>query len=433
MSDQTRIMSSLQLFCYGFLTTPIAVAGFALVIYIPTFYAVDMGLGLAAVGAVFMFGRVFDVISDPLIGYLSDRTGSRYGPRLPWIVLGLPGLVLSVWLLLSPPEGAGLWYLICVSAAFFLFFTIVDVPYSSVGLEISPNTNERTYLAGSKAAFQVGGALIASLVPILFAAQMGASLHVLALIVVGFSIPAILIFMFGVPRAVQNETLHNVGLLEASLYALRHRDYRLLIGAFFLVQAGNALTAGLMVLFITQIVGRPDLIGHFFLLLFASTAIFLPVWIWLSIVRSKTFSWACAISVACLSLALACLIGPGQIWPMAGLSIVIGAAFGADATMPTSMLADIVSKGESEGQPKRAAMLLALKNAVSKLTFVFPMGLAFPVLELAGLDKVGSNSPIALLTVVFFFAALPILLRLLALLVLSKTVRSKKNGNGINA
>ncbi len=433
MSDQTRIMSSFQLFCYGFLTTPIAVAGFALVIYIPTFYAVNMGLGLAAVGAVFMFGRVFDVISDPLIGYLSDRTSSRYGSRLPWMVLGLPGLVLSVWLLLSPPEGAGLWYLICVSATFFLFFTIVDVPYSSVGLEVSPNTHERTYLAGSKAAFQVVGALVASIIPILFAAQMGPSLHVLALIVVGFSMPAILLFLFGVPRATQNKTQHSVGLWEASLFALRHRDYRLLIGAFFLVQAGNALTAGLMVLFITQIVERPDLIGHFFLLLFVSTAVFLPVWIWLSIIRSKVFSWACAISVACLILALACLIGPGQIWAMAGLSIVIGAVFGADATMPTSMLADIVSKGGNERQPKRAAMLLALKNAASKLTFVFPMGLAFPVLELVGLDKAGSNSSMALLTVVLFFAALPILLRLLALLVLSKAAHSKKNQIGINA
>ncbi|MFK8035610.1 MAG: MFS transporter, partial [Hyphomicrobiales bacterium] len=99
-----KSFSNWQLLCFGVLTTPIAMGGLALVMFVPTFYAIDMGLGLAFVGAVFVFGRVLDVVTDPLIGYFSDQTSSRFGPRIPWIIIGTPIYCLSVLLLFSPPE-----------------------------------------------------------------------------------------------------------------------------------------------------------------------------------------------------------------------------------------------------------------------------------------------------------------------------------------
>ncbi|MEP4151970.1 MAG: MFS transporter, partial [Lentilitoribacter sp.] len=165
MHNLPKSLSFWQLICYGVLTTPLAMGGLALVIFIPTFYAVDMGLGLATVGAVFVFGRIFDVITDPLIGHFSDQTRSRYGARKPWMMFGLPFFCLATWFLLMPPEGSGIIFLIFVSAAYFLFYTIVDVPYSSIGLEISPHVHERSMLASSKAVFQVIGAITAASIP----------------------------------------------------------------------------------------------------------------------------------------------------------------------------------------------------------------------------------------------------------------------------
>ena len=134
-----RVFTFWQLICFGVLTTPLAMAGFAFVMFIPTFYAVDMGLGFGLVGAVFVVGRLFDVITDPVVGYLSDETRSRFGPRKPWMVLGVPGFCVAVWLLLAPPQDVGVIYLFIVSLLYFLFYTIVDVPYSSIGLELAKN------------------------------------------------------------------------------------------------------------------------------------------------------------------------------------------------------------------------------------------------------------------------------------------------------
>lgn len=88
--------------------------------------------------------------------------------------------------------------------------------------------------------------------------------------------------------------------------------------------------------------------------------------------------------------------------------------------MPTSMLADIVYSEERDGKARLAGLYLAGKNSVSKLTFVAPMGLAFPVLEFSGFTAGTDNSPKSLLVLVFFFAVLPILIKICALSVVLK-------------
>jgi Na+/melibiose symporter-like transporter len=99
--------------------------------------------------------------------------------------------------------------------------------------------------------------------------------------------------------------------------------------------------------------------------------------------------------------------------------VVLGAAFGCDAVMPTSMLADLVTSRDKAQETRRGATYLAIKNAVSKLTFVLPMGLAFPVLDLAGFQDGGSNGTAQITAFLILFAGLPIALRLCAVFLLS--------------
>lgn len=391
--------------------------GLALVIFIPTFYAVDMGLGLATVGAVFVFGRVFDVITDPLIGHLSDQTRSKYGARKPWMAIGLPFFCVSVWLLLMPPENIGVVYLVLVSGAYFLFYTIVDVPYSSIGLEISPHVHERSMLASSKAIFQVIGAIAAASIPFVLALSVPQTLGVIAQTVVVLSIIGFLLFVVFMPKGERVVTAPKLGFVKSIKFILQHRVFRFLLASFFIIQAANALTAGLMVLYVTHIIGSPELVGAFLGLLFLSTALFLPLWVILSRKFSKKTSWMVSIIFCSLGLIFAIFLGEGNVIGFVVFSVILGASFGCDAIMPTSMLADVVSETEKEGENRYGATYLAIKNAVSKLTFVVPMGLAFPVLDLIGFEEKGQNGSSQIFTLVFFFAILPIILRIIAFFV----------------
>ena len=413
-------MTFWQLAAFGVLTTPLAMVGFALVIYVPTFYAVDVGLGLGAVGAVFLAGRVLDVVTDPLIGHLSDQTRHRLGPRLPWILVGVPGLAIAAWLLLNPPEGAGLLYLILVSGSFFLFYTVLDVPYSSIGLEISPDTHERSYLASSKAIFQVIGAILASLIPVLVASNMGVSLQFIAIVALGLLAAGLVAFLALVPRKSEAQIPQRVGLLEGWKAVLAHRQFRYLAITFFVVQGANALTAGLAVLYVTHVLQMPDVVGPFFLIIFISTAGFLPLWVFLSKRFSKQSAWMVSIVVCTVALVGAAMLAQGNLVGLMVFALALGAAFGCDAIMPTSILADLVSEGDAQDNSRRAATFLAVKNAVSKLTFVLPMGLAFPVLDLVGFNEEGANEASQLATLVFFFAWLPAMIRILAFVLLTR-------------
>ncbi|WP_420409222.1 MFS transporter [Hoeflea sp.] len=419
-AQRTSTFSYWQLISFGILTTPLAMSGLVLVMFLPTFYAVEMGLGLGAVGAIFAFGRIFDVVTDPLIGNLSDETRSRWGPRRPWMVIGVPLYCLAVWMLLSPPEGAGLVYLAAVSAAFFLFYTVVDVPYSSVGLEVSPDVHERSYLAGSKAAFQVAGAIFAASIPAIFALQVPAALTLTSEWIVGLSLLGLAAFLAFVPSKNRPVTAPRLGLVAAARLAFSQTQFRYLVGCFFIVQSANALTAGLTVLYITHVIRAPELTGPLIGLLFLSTAVFLPLWVFLSKKHSKKRSWMTAIATCSIALAGATFLGEGDVVPVALVCVLVGASFGADAIMPTSMLADIVDAGETAGTNRLAGTCLAIKNALSKLTFIIPMGVAFPLLDLAGFAETGGNTGMQLVALTGFFAVLPILLRLLSLVVIAR-------------
>ncbi|HAJ18542.1 MAG TPA: MFS transporter, partial [Rhodospirillaceae bacterium] len=69
------------LIAYGLLILPLAAATLPLYVHIPNYYAVDLGLGLAAVGGIMFLMRLWDVVTDPLVGVLSDRIVGRYGRR----------------------------------------------------------------------------------------------------------------------------------------------------------------------------------------------------------------------------------------------------------------------------------------------------------------------------------------------------------------
>ena len=73
-------------------------------VFIPSFYTQDLGLPLDWVGYIIVLSRVFDAISDPLIGHFSDRTTSRFGRRKPWILCGTPIAMIAVVILFVPPD-----------------------------------------------------------------------------------------------------------------------------------------------------------------------------------------------------------------------------------------------------------------------------------------------------------------------------------------
>lgn len=114
----------------------------------------NLGLGLnpALVGMLSALPRFFDALTDPLMGYISDKTESRWGRRRPYIFIGaiLAGIVFA--LLWQLPEGKSdtfyFWFFLAGSVAFYLAYTIFATPWVALGYELTPDYHERTRLMG---------------------------------------------------------------------------------------------------------------------------------------------------------------------------------------------------------------------------------------------------------------------------------------------
>ena len=155
------------LLAYGLPGLPLAVVGLPLFIYLPTFYAETIGIDLATIGLILLLVRLCDVMTDPLVGVLSDRTRGRFGRRRPWILASLPVLCLSIYFLFVPPESAGVTHLLIWSLLLYLGWTMIQLPYAAWGAELSSDYHDRSRVTGVREVFVIIGTLIAASVPLL--------------------------------------------------------------------------------------------------------------------------------------------------------------------------------------------------------------------------------------------------------------------------
>ena len=151
---------------------PVSVVLLPLAVWVPPLYA-EMGVPLAVIGTIILVARLSDAVTDPLIGWLSDRTRTRIGRRKPYMLPGLPLFMVAVWKLFVPPEQAGAGYLFLWIVLIYLAATIVDLPYLAWGAEISPDYRERSRVAGVREQFHFAGTLMASSVPLVLRVFFG--------------------------------------------------------------------------------------------------------------------------------------------------------------------------------------------------------------------------------------------------------------------
>ena len=131
-----------------------------------------LGIPIAIAGAVTTAVLVFDIISDPIIGYFSDKTVSRFGRRAPWMLIGSVVLALAMTGLFAVPESfninASLIWVIIFFLISTLGFTMVSIPYGAMAGEMTLDKKERSSMTAWRMAFASLGILIGgALIPIL--------------------------------------------------------------------------------------------------------------------------------------------------------------------------------------------------------------------------------------------------------------------------
>ncbi len=377
---------------YGGLALPMAAGFIALQVIVPTFYAQALGLSLSAVGGILLLARLWDMVTDPLVGFLSDRTPTRFGRRKVWILASAPLIAASIWFLFNPGDQASNRYLLLCAMAIYTAGTMALVPMNAWGAELSSNYHQRSRVAGSRVVFGLGGTMLALLlIDNSSNAALQSSLTAIGtLVLVGLAL-TVPTAMRWVPDDSKARPEGN-NLQGAWRLLITPSPFRRLLFAFLLNGVANAIPATLFLLFVTHVLQSPELAGPVLFLYFLCSAVSVPFWVAVARRFGKHQTWCAAVSMACVFFAGAPFLGAGDtIWYVA-IVVGTGLMIGADLALPSAINGDLIEWDAHENGQQRPGLFFALWGTASKLAFALAVGLVFPLLDIIGFDAAASNS-----------------------------------------
>ncbi len=410
-------LSTRQLAAYGALGMPLTALLLPLAIFLPAYYAQLPALTTGLVGALLFGARLWDLVTDLGVGWASDHTRSRFGRRRPWIVLGTPVLLLGAWALFTPPQTATWLYLLGWSLIAYLGWSMIMLPYQTWGAELSADYDERSRVTAAREIFAVVGTLIAIILPNVLmqrGGDTGDGLEALYWFLL-VSLPlCLLVLLIGVREPKRQRDGHaGLNLRNGVRLLTQNRPFRRLLIAYLLNGFANALPAVLFVFFVEhRLEASQAELGFALVVYFLSAVLGLPIWLWVGRHWSKHRLWCASMLWVSGVFILAPFLGPGDLVPYLVICVLGGACLGVDQAIPASIQADVIDEDTAAGGGGRAGLYFGLWGLATKLAIALGVGLAFPVLDLAGFDAKIDNDDTALWTLGLLYAVVPVVIKL---------------------
>ena len=398
-----------RLAAYGLPGLALAALGLPLVMLLPKAYAELPALSLTAVGLTLLLARLWDMLSDPLIGAWSDRLSRRRRGRKLMIALGLPLISFSAYRIFAPPGTADVPYLLGWSLVLYTGWSMVSVPYQAWGAELSRHYHRRTDVTSAREAFVILGTLMVLALGVFGSERPG--IETLDRLALPLALLLPLTFLPSLAAVGDRPNRSSrVPLRLRRMFA--HRPLRRLLLAYVLNNAGNAVPAALFLLYVEHVLQRPALAGWLIGVYFTAGLLGFAVWVPVSRRLGKHRAWALSMLFACVVFAYVPFLEAGDTGLFILICLLTGLSLGVDMALPASIQADVLDGDRAASGGERAGLLFGVWGFATKLALALGVGLAFPLIELAGFDPSGDNDAAALTALALAYAALPVALKL---------------------
>lgn len=406
---------------------PYAALGLPVYVTLPEFYASHVGVDLALVGLIFLVIRLADIVVDPALGMVIDRTHSRFGRYRLWMGMAAPVLMLAVGMLFMVSPGAGGAYLAIWLIVMSLGFSVSLLSQVSWASTLTSDYDQRSRIYGWWQTANIVGVLVVLLIPALVQ-NLGLGDYASAVRWQGWFIIVALPLTLAITFAFTPEPKAGPSPDKAGRFAY--------LSLFKLPVLQRLLTADLMLGIARGVVGA--LFFYFFeavqgfaraetsillLVYFVAGLAGAPVWSALAVRMGKHGALILACVYFAATLLLAAFAGPVLV-PLAeaaglgnaevvvaGLMVaLVGLAFASGDLLLRAMMADVADQVRLEQGEDRTGLLFSILTATSKLGYAVSV-MTFAGLRLTGFDPTlgGANSATALIWLQAMFAGLPAL------------------------
>jgi GPH family glycoside/pentoside/hexuronide:cation symporter len=260
-----------------------------------SYYYVDtlgLGLGLATLARTLFL--IWDAVNQPLFGYWSDRTKSRYGRRRPWIFAAIPLFMLAFIMIFSPPSdisemGLFAWFLVAL-ILYEAVATVIWVNYGALFPELFKGDRVRTKASAVQQGYQIVGILIGSaLTPVLFKAMGFGKMSIIYAVVFGL---LMLLFLRFVKEDEEAAQAPQPRLKEAFKETLKNKPFWIVNIANSFAQTVNGLLSATIPFYAKYVLKLPEEQNTLLLAsVFVSVIPLVGVWYWLLRKMDPTTGW----------------------------------------------------------------------------------------------------------------------------------------------
>jgi GPH family glycoside/pentoside/hexuronide:cation symporter len=363
----------------------LSITGYMYVSYGTFFYTDKLGLPLASISIAMVLFSLWDAFNDPITGFLSDRTRSRFGRRKPWLLAGTPVFVVAAVLFFSPPASLGNGTLLAVYFTFFLMLTetantIATVNYHSLLPELFRETGVRNRANAIRQALQLVGMIIGvSLFPAIvsmLSKSTGDQVvgYRLTAVILGVLGGALMLYSFlgcreredfsAMPQPTVKETVKAVAL---------NRNFWLVSVSHFFYQATTGLLLAGIPFFIKYALNQPDAMATIL-----SACVFVSaipsMYLWYRLInRMGTLKvWRIALLWLALSLGVMFFAGELVFASVAGVLVGIGIA-GVTANLDM-VNSELIEEDAQRNGVRREATFFAAISFVTRLSGLIRSG-----------------------------------------------------------
>lgn len=412
---QSGILKRSTILIHGSVGMPLAIIGYPLVVYLPPFYAQEIGLNMGLMALVLVLARMSDVITDPLIGTLSDRWQTRLGRRKPWLLMGMPIMLLGTVMIFMPPDSAGIGHLFFWTVLMYLGWTMVTLPYGAWGAELSSHYHQRSRVTASREGYILIGLFLAALAPAIVQSMAAryaagetdgmlmnamiwlvgtngelttgygpilAGMGWMLLLMLPVTVLLVVLFVKEAPAQSVQRTEWKKGLRVLK----NNGPFKRMMLMLLIVITGESFRNALSVFFMQHVIQIQSHIGMMYLLYFGIGILGIPFWLILGKRIGKHRAFCVAVAVSSASILGMFFLQAGQLVPFAIMFALKGFCFAAFQFLPLSMLADIVDLDTARSKEHRTGLFFAMSGMAQKLAMAIGLGLSLGLLALVGFD-----------------------------------------------
>ena len=362
-------------------------------VYFLFFMIEVVGLRPAVAAIPIGVGKVWDFINDPIFGYISDRTRTRWGRRRPYLLFGALPLALTFTMLWYRPDFESTTALVAYYSLAYIIFeasaTMLYMPYFALTPELTSDYDERTSLTSYRMFFSILGSLLAFTLPLIIVGSFTPENAPKVMLMGGIfglmsALPMFLTF-FGTKEREDLVELDKPSLWESIGSVWKNIPFRYGLGIFLATWISVDILQSSLLFYVKFVVQREPQNDLIMATIFVIAMFALPIWNWVSKRWSKRYAYM--IGIAFWAVVQMVLITMNPSTPLSLILVLCamaGVGVAAAHVLPWAILPDAIEWYEYQTGERHEGMFYSVTTLARKVTSAVSVTFIGPILEITG-------------------------------------------------